>query len=85
MNETIIKFTDVNIDGCGTDVVTLARVYGKDISVETIDKIYEAINRYKDENEDEWDTEGCLEAAQKQLESEGYEVHFINPTVEIEF
>jgi hypothetical protein len=85
MNENIIKFTDVNVDGCGTDVTLLARVYGKDISVETIEKINDAIANYKKANEGEWDTDGCLDAATEQLEADGYEVHFVNPTLEIRF
>lgn len=85
MSETIIKFTDVNVDGCGTDVVVLARVYRNDITVGTIDRVKTAICNYKNENEGEWDTDGCLDAAKEQLETEGYEVHFINPSIEICF
>lgn len=85
MNEQIIKFTDVNVDGCGTDAGCLAKVYGNDITVETVDRIKDAINNYKNENEGEWDTDGCLDAAQEQLKVEGYEVHWINPSHEICF
>lgn len=85
MNEQIIKFIDEDVDGCGTNVTILARIYGNDITVETIDKIKEAIYNYKNENEGEWDTDGCLDAAQEQLETEGYEVYWINPSIEICF
>lgn len=85
MNETIVKFTDVDVDGCGTNIDVLARVYGKDITVETVDRIKDAIRNYKNENEDDWDTDGCLDVVQEQLESEGYEVYFINPAIEICF
>lgn len=53
-------------------------VYGNDITVGTIDRIKDAICNYKNENEGEWDTDGCLAAAQEQLEMEGYEVYWIN-------
>lgn len=85
MNEQIIKFIDEDVDGCGTNVEVLARIYGNDITVGTIDRVKDAICNYKNENEDEWDTDGCLDAAQEQLEAEGYEVYFIIPTIEICF
>ena len=85
MNEQIIEFIDENVDGCGTDVIVLAKIYGNDITVETIDSVKDAICNYKNENEGEWDTDGCLNVAQEQLEAEGYEVHWINPSVEICF
>lgn len=85
MNEQIIKFIDEDVDGCGTDVTVLARVYGNDITVGTIDRIKDAINDYKNENKGEWNTDGCLDAAKEQLKTEGYEVHFINPSIEICF
>ena len=85
MTDHIIKFTDVDVDGCGTNIETLARIYGPDITVGTIDRVKKAIQIYKDENEGEWDTDGCLDAAQEQLEAEGYGVNFINPDIELEF
>lgn len=85
MNEQIIKFIDEDVDGCGTDITVLAKIYGNDITVETIDNVKDAICNYKNENEGEWDTDGCLNVAQEQLEAEGYEVHWINPSVEICF
>lgn len=83
--EQIIKLTDVNVDGCGNDVTTLVRVSGKDITADTVDNINRAIGNYKKENEGEWDTNGCLDVAREQLESEGFKVHFINPLLEICF
>lgn len=85
MVETIIKFTDVDVDGNGTNIDILMRVYGNDITVGTIDRVKDAISNYKNENEGEWDTDGCIDAATEQLEAEGYEVHFINPAIEICF
>lgn len=85
MNEQIVKFIDENVDGCGTDITVLAKVYGNDITAGTIDRVKNAICDYKNENEDAWDTDGCLNAAQEQLEAEGYEVHWMNPSLEICF
>lgn len=85
MVETIIKFIDEDVDGCGTDVVNFARVYGDDISAGTINRIKKAISNYKIENRGEWDTDGCLEAVTEQLEAEGFVVHWINPNIEICF
>lgn len=85
MREQFIKFVDENVDGCGTDVTAIAKVYGNDITVGTIDRIKDVICNYKSENEGEWDTNGCLEAAQDQFEAEGYEVSWINEEMEICF
>lgn len=60
MREHFIKFIDEDVDGCGTDVTVIARVYGNDITVGTIDRIKDAICNYKNENEGEWDTDGCI-------------------------
>ena len=84
MREQFIKFIDEDVDGCGTNITTIAKVYGNDITVGTIDRIKDAINNYKRED-DEWDTDGCLEAAQDQFEAEGYEVSWINEEIEICF
>jgi hypothetical protein len=85
MSEIIIKFTDVDVDGNGIDISTLARIYGKDVTVGTIDRVKDAICNYKNESDGEWDTDGCFNAAKEQLEFEGYEVDFIEPTIEICF
>ena len=85
MREQFIKFVDENVDGCGTDVTAIAKVYGNDITVGTIDRIKDAICNYKSEYEGEWDTDGCLDAATEQLKVEGYEVFWVNETAEICF
>ena len=85
MNEQIIKFTNVNCDGCETNIIVFVRIYGNDITVDIIDRVKNAISNYKNENKGKWDANGCLEAAQEQLEADGYEVHFINPSLEIYF
>lgn len=85
MNEQIVSFRDEDVDGCGTDVVVLARIYGNDITFGVIDKVKKAISDYKKENDGDWDTDGCLDTAKEQLELDGYEVHWIHPAVEICF
>lgn len=81
-NETFINFTDYNVDGNGTNITTLARIQGPEtitIGSKILDRVENAIANYKNENEGEWDTDGCLEAAEKQLKSEGYTVEFLHP------
>ena len=49
----VIKFTDVNVDGCGTDIVTYIRVEGnKELTIRIIDNVYNEIEKYKSENEE---------------------------------
>lgn len=76
--EQIIKFVDENVDGCGTDIVIIAKVKGKVLTEDIIDKIKGAIGGYKSSNAGEWDTEGCIDVATEVLESEGYGVDFVN-------
>lgn len=85
MEDTIVKFTDVNIDGSGSDISILAKISGKKVTNETIDKIKNAVCDYKKKNEGEWDTDGCLDAAKEQLEAEGYYVAFFHPSFELCF
>lgn len=83
--EHFIKFIDENVDGCGSDIVTFASVYGEDITNGTIERVKNAIDDYKNENEGEWDTDGCLDVAREQLETEGYEVKFLIESACISF
>lgn len=85
MKEQFITFIDKNMSGCGTDITITTKVYGYNITPETVSRIKNAINNYKNENESEWDSNGCLNAAQKQLEADGYEVSWINEEVVIYF
>ena len=85
MKEQFVRFVDKDVDGCGTDVTAIAKVYGNDITAGTIDRVKDAICNYKSANEYEYDTDGCLEAAQNQFETEGYKVDWINEDVEIQF
>lgn len=87
MKEHFIRFVQEDADGCGTDIAIIAKVSGKDdIKIGTIDRVKDAISDYKRED-DEWQTDGCLEAAKNQLEAEGYRVHWVDEdeTIEICF
>mgnify|MGYP004595070701 CR=1 FL=1 len=78
MREHIIKFT---IADNRSNTVAIARVYGNDITLGVIDRVRAAVQNYK--NEGKWDTNGCFDSVQEQLEAEGYEVRWINEEMEI--
>ena len=78
MREHFIKFIDKDVDGSRTNITIIARVCGKNITVGIINKIKDAICSYKNENEGDWNTDGCIDAAQEQLEKEGYKVYWVN-------
>ena len=82
----IIKFTDVNVDGCGTDVTVYIQVEGKtELTNGIIDRTKKVIEEYKDENPYEWDTDTVIDVACKHLETEGYMCSSIIPNYDIEF
>lgn len=86
MNETFIKFTDVNVDGCGTDVTNIAKITGdRLLTEEDTKKVAYAINTYKNTYAGEWDTDGCLDAAKEELERQGFKVEFVNPVCNLCF
>ena len=47
MREQYIKFVDEDVDGCGTDIISIAKVYGSEITIGTVDRIF---NKWLDEN-----------------------------------
>jgi hypothetical protein len=58
-------------------------VYGKELTIKTVDRVKNAVLDYKAETEGNWDDDGCLDAAQGQLEKEGYKVEWIQADAEI--
>ena len=81
-----IKFTDVNVDGCGTDVTVYVSVEGKvKLTNGIIERTKEAIEKYKAENEYEYDTDSIINVACEHLETEGYMCFSIVPDYDIEF
>lgn len=50
----IIKLIDVDVDGCGTNVETMIQVEGKqELTNGIIERIKDAIDKYKKENDGE--------------------------------
>ena len=87
MTEAIIRFNDVNVDGCGTDVITDANVIGPPITETIINDIKKVIETRKEELDHEWETDDILNAVEDYLTSIGYTIKWINtvPDIEIEF
>ena len=82
----IIKFTDVDVDGCGTNVEVYVQVEGKsELTNGIIERTKTEIEKYKEENSGEWDTDSVLDVACEYLETEGYMCHFVVPDYEIQF
>lgn len=80
-----IEFKDCDVDGCGTDVSVIVEINSDSLTNGTKERIKEEISNYKKENKENWDTYGCVNAASKQLEKEGYKVKYIIPTETISF
>lgn len=82
----IIKFIDVNVDGCGTNVESMIEVEGKQkLTNGIIQRTKDAIEKYKKENYGEYDTDSIIDVACEYLESEGYMCDYISEDVTIVF
>ena len=82
----IIKFIDVNVDGCGTDIDVYVKVEGKtELTNGVINRTKEAIEKYKEENQYEWDTDTIIDAACEHLKTEGYKTETTSYDYCIEF
>ena len=82
----IIKFTDINVDGYGTDVEVYVQVEGrKELTNGIVERMKEEIKKYKIENYGEWDTDSVVEVACEYLETEGYMCHSVIPDYNVEF
>lgn len=74
----IIKFIDVNVDGCGTDIDVYVEVEGtEELTNGVIARTKKVIEDYKEEYPYEWDTNTVIDVACEYLETEGYKA---NPT-----
>ena len=80
-----IKFTDEDVDGCGTDISELIEVAGPELTKGVIERTKAAIAKYKEECFDCWDTDGAVDAACDHLKEEGYSCRSMNENVEIRF
>ena len=85
--ETVIRFNDVNVDGCGTDIITDANIIGPPVTETIVNNIKKVIETRKEELNHEWETDDILNAVEEYLKSIGYAVKWLNvvPDIEIEF
>lgn len=82
----IIKFIDADVDGCGTNVESMIQVEGKqELTNGIIQRTKDAIEKYKKENNGEYDTDIIIEVACEHLESEGYMCDYISEDATIKF
>lgn len=82
----IIKFTDVNVDGCGTNVETYVQIEGKkELTNGILERMTKEIVKHKEEAYGEWDTDSVINAACEYLETEGYMCHSVIPDYDVEF
>lgn len=82
----IVKLIDVDVDGCGTNVETMVQVEGKqELTNGIIQRTKDAIEKYKKENDGEYDTDSIVGAICEHLKSEGYMCDYISEDVAIEF
>lgn len=81
----IIKFIDANIDGCGTNVESMVQIEGKhELTNGVIQRTKDAIEKYKKDNNGEYDTDSIIDVACEHLESEGYMCDHISEDTTIE-
>ena len=80
-----IKFTDEDVDGCGSDISELIEVAGPELTKGVIERTEAAIAKYKEECFDCWDTDSAVEAACEYLKEEGYSCRSIFADAEIKF
>lgn len=82
----IIRFIDVNADGCGTDINIYVKFEGKtELTNGIIERTKKVIEDYKEENSYDWDTNTAIGVACEYLETEGYKAESIGYDYCIEF
>lgn len=82
----IIKFIDTDVDGCGTNIEIMIQIKGKhEITNGVIRRIEDVIEKYKKDNEGEWDTDSIIITACEHLKTEGYTCCYIAEDATIEF
>jgi len=81
----IIKFTDTDIDGCGTDIVVYVQIEGdRKLTTDDIVDIKSVIDESK-RNIEDWSTDDILDAVCDHLASKGFTCQCVYPDHEIEF
>lgn len=82
----IIKFIDEDVDGCGMNVNTMIQVEGKqELTNGILQRTKDAIEKYKKENDGEYDTDSIIDVACEYLETEGYMCDYVSEDVTITF
>lgn len=82
----IVKFIDVDSDGCGTDIDIYVKLKGKtELTDGVIERTKKVIEEYKQENSYEWQTDTIIDIACEHLETEGYKTETISYDYCIEF
>lgn len=72
MEKTIIRFTENDVDGCGTNAEVLVLVH-RDLA--KIDDLQEEVNKIKEEwAEDGWETDEVVHEACERLYGDDYEI-----------
>ena len=75
----IVKLIDVDVDGCGTNVETMIEIEGKqELTNGIIQRTKDAIEKYKKENDGEYDTVSIIVVVCEHLESEAYMCDYIS-------
>ena len=80
----IVQFIDPNVDGCGTDVSCFIDIETSFIKSGLREAIHKAVDKYKAENFDEWDSDGVFNTAFEAIEKAGYKARFADPVDTIE-
>ena len=82
----IIKFIDVDADGCGTDIDVYVKVKGEtELTNGVIERTKKVIKEHKEEDPYGWDTNTVIDAACEYLETEGYKAESMSYDYCIEF
>ena len=82
----IIKFVDVDSDGCGTDIDVYVKVEGETaLTKGVLERTKKVIEEYKEENPYEWDTNTVVDIACEHFKTEGYKAETTSYDYCIEF
>lgn len=88
MKNWFIKLIDVDVDGCGTNIENIIQVEGKtELTNEIIQRTKDVIDKYKEDNPGEWDTDSIINIACEHLGTgtEGYICNYVSTDAIIEF
>lgn len=85
MEKTLINFTEINVDGCGSNATALIEVLGaQKVPKQIVTEIIKEIHRYLEVN-NSWDTDDVINAGCAILENFGYTYNMISFDYDIQF